>query len=85
MGLVPSRILVANPRRVFWQVINRSVNNVSFSWDNLVTIANGVPLAPQAGFASMAVQEDGEVVAYELIGIADVAASALFVVEVIRV
>ena len=85
MGLTPSRIIPNNPRRVFWQVVNRSVNNVSFGFDNTVTTANGYPLAPSAGFASMAVQTDGEGVAYELIGIADVAPSSLVVFEVIRV
>lgn len=78
-------ILQNNPRRVFWQIINRSVNNVSLGFDNGVTVANGIPLAPSAGFATMAVQEDGEAVAYEVDGIADVAGSVVNVFEVMRV
>jgi hypothetical protein len=85
MGLTAARILPNNPRRVFWQIINRSVNNVSIGFDNAVTIANGIALAPSAGFATMAVQEDGEPVSYEVIGIADVAASNCNVLEIIRV
>jgi hypothetical protein len=83
--LTPTRILPNNPRRLFYQVINRSAANVSAGFDNSVTVANGIPLAPGAGFMSLAVQEDGEAVAWEVLGIADVAASALYVLEVIRV
>jgi hypothetical protein len=85
MGLTVARVLPNNPRRVFWQIINRSVANVSLGFDNTITIAAGIPLAPSAGFATMAVQEDGEPVSYEVLGIADLAASNLNVVEVIRV
>lgn len=84
MGVAVSRVLIQNPRRLFWQIFNLSVNSVSIGFDNALTLTNGVPLAPSAGWVSMAVQEDGEAVAYEVIGIASVAASSLYCVEVIR-
>lgn len=85
IAITPTRVLPNNPRRVFWQVINRASTNISLGFDNSVTVIGGIPLAPSAGFASMAVQEDGEAVSYEIVGISDTAGASINVFEVLRV
>ena len=84
-GTSVATALKNNPKRLFWQIINRSTNNVSIGFDNTVTVAAGIPIAQLAGYASMAVQEDGEATMYEVDVIADTANSTLNVIELERV
>lgn len=85
VATTPTQVLDNNPRRVYWLIVNRAVNNGAFDIAADVTAANGILLGAGGGFASMDVELDGETVGYEVWGIQDVAAGSWRVFEVFRV
>lgn len=82
IGTTPTAALGQNPRRLFWQVINTSINSESYGQDFTLTVANGIPLAPSGGGLSMSVDEDAEAVTYPVFIVASIAASSTYVIEV---
>lgn len=82
VGVGPTEILQNNPRRVFWSLMNRSVNNGAIGFTTQVTFATGFYLTAGGGNVSMAVEEDGESVGYAVYGIQDVLAGNWYVIEV---
>lgn len=82
IGTTPTAALGQNPKRLFWQVVNTSVNSMSYGQDFSLSIANGLPLSPSGGGASMSVDEDAEAVTYPVLLTASIAASATYVIEV---
>lgn len=78
-------ILAANPRRVFWTIINRGTVDAAVDVDSGATQANGILIAAGGGFASMDVQEDGESVAWPVFGATASGSAVLRILEVIRV
>ena len=82
LGLTVDAILAPNPDRVFWLIVNLSVNVVYIAFDRDVSAAKGIWLDANGGWASMAVDEDGEAVAYGVYGLATGAASAIYVLEI---
>lgn len=85
VGTASAVLLEANPRRIFWRIRNRSAGNVYIELDAPAVVATSELLGPAGGAASMSVQQDGEAVAHEIRAIADLAASPVWVYEVIRV
>jgi len=67
---------------VFWLVVNLSVNVVYIGFDSDVSATKGIWLDANGGWASMAVDEDGEAVAYGVHALATGAASAVYVLEI---
>jgi len=63
-------------------VVNLSVNVVYIAFDSDVGPAKGILLDANGGWASMAVDEDGEAVAYAVHALATGAASAIYVFEI---
>lgn len=55
---------------------------MSYGQDFSLSIANGLPLSPSGGGASMSVDEDAEAVTYPVLLTASIAASATYVIEV---
>ncbi len=85
VGTTAIELLINNPRRVFWQVMNRSLNPGSIGFNAGVTTTTGLYLGPTGGYASMSVEDDGEVVTYPVYGIATNPGSTFVIVEVMRV
>lgn len=76
-------LVPANPDRVAWSAINRSVNNGALGFDRETTFANGVLLGAGGGVAQMSVEEDGEAVTQAVFAINDTAAGTWRVLEVL--
>lgn len=85
VGTSSGVLLANNPKRVFWRIRNRSAGNVYLDIDQPASTTLSEILPPNGGAASMAVQDDGEAVAHEIRAIADLAASAVWVYEVLIV
>lgn len=81
-GVTPAAMLGQNPKRLFWMLVNTSVNAVSYGEAFDLTVSNGLPLAPSGGGVSMAVDEDGEAVTYPVMAVASIAASTMYAIEV---
>ncbi len=78
-----TRVLKNNPDRIEWLIINLSTNDAFLAWDNQVSSTRGVKLAAGGGSVTLNVEEDGELVADEVLGIASVGAASIFTVEVV--
>jgi len=77
-----TEILRNNPNRIFWLVVNLSVNDGYIGWDNEVAATRGLPIAASGGFASCSVEEDGELVIYPVFAINLNAAGTYYIVEI---
>lgn len=82
-GLTPTRIVEANPNRVMLQIHNPDPDYVHVAWDGNVTTTGDIMLSPQGGTLTLTFQEDGEVVGYEVWGVATPASAVVTVTEVI--
>lgn len=54
------QLLLNNPNRASWLVINRSPYTVEVWFEQTWTYGHGIPLSPNGGQVSMQVDEDGE-------------------------
>jgi len=79
-----TQILKNNPDRIFWLVVNLSGNNGFLGWDTLVSSTRGLFIAANGGFVSAMIEEDGELVIYEVWAINQNAPGPYLVVEVMR-
>jgi len=78
----PTQVLKNNPDRIFWLIINLSPNKGYLGWDRAVSSDKGVPLASNGGFVSASIEEDGELVIYEVFAVLENAAGRFYVVEI---
>ncbi len=85
VGTSVTPLIGNNPRRVFWMAVNRTPNEGALGLDPTLTFANGILLGPNGGFASMAVEEDGEAVGYAVFAIQNIAGGTWYVLEVMQV
>ena len=83
LGATVVEILPNNPDRLFWEITNRSANTLSIGWDAEITAGIGVLIAPTGGAYSAAIEEDGDVVAWGVYGVASGANSQLYVIEIL--
>jgi hypothetical protein len=82
--LTPVTLLSGNPNRVSYLIQNRGAASILLQWSPGSPAARGFLLEPNGGWFSMSWEEDGEVTGYEVSGLALVAASTLYVQEVLR-
>jgi len=85
VGTTPTKILNNNPDRIFWLVINLSANDGYIGWDTLVASNRGLYLPANGGYASASIEEDGELVIYEVWAINLNAAGIYYIVEVEKI
>lgn len=78
------RVLLNHPRRVFWELINRSAADISADFQFTNVAGQGFFIPAFGGTLSAAVDEDGELVTVELFAISGAGSVNLFVVEVFR-
>lgn len=79
------QIIGANPRRVFWSLINRGVVNGAVDIDPAATFANGIPIGAAGGFVQSDVEEDGESVAWAVFGACESGTAVCRLIEIMRV
>lgn len=77
-------LLVNNPNRVYWMVINEGLNDVRVTIDPAISATSGWLLPAAGGVLLSDWEDEGEIVGYEVYAIANVAASTVRVREVIR-
>jgi len=75
-------LLRNNPDRLAAHVVNLGANAMYLAWDRDVGSAHGVYVAPSGGEVVLLADEDGELVGYELFGLALVGADDVFILEV---
>jgi len=80
-----TEILLNNPDRIFWLVVNLSNNNGYVGWSRNVSSTRGMLLAANGGYASASIEEDGELVIYPVFAINLVAQGTYLIVEVERI
>lgn len=83
VGTSITKILPNNPNRLSAVIVNLSANNLYISWDNEPASDHGIFLAPNGGVFTMNVDEDFELVCWEVNAIASGVGSAIFVEEVV--
>lgn len=77
-----TKIVSHNPNRLGLVIVNNGTANIFVSPLNTVTVGNGIRLVPAGGSVIFKWDVDFELVSSEFFGIADGAASAIFVIEV---
>lgn len=75
-----TRLLKNNPDRLSYTFINLGANSVYLAWDREVSTSRGVLVASGGGSITLSADEDGEIVGYELYGIAATGACNCFLV-----
>lgn len=76
------QILINDPDRVYWLVMNRSPYHVEINFLDDWTYGQGILLSPNGGQCSMQANEDGEVTGYPMWVQSPVAGAVLFVMEI---
>ena len=71
-------ILPNNPDRLGYTVVNLGATAMYVAWDRGVLASHGIYIAPNGGSFSLVADEDGELVGYELFGIAITGAVDIF-------
>jgi len=84
VGTTATKILNNNPDRIFSLIVNLSANRGWIGFSSQVTSTRGIPIAGNGGFVSLNVEEDGELVIYEVWAINENAAGTYYIVEVMR-
>jgi len=77
-----TKILLNNPDRIFWLVVNLSVNKGYIGWDSEVSSSKGIPIAANGGYVSTSIEEDGELVIHEVYALNETAAGTYYIVEI---
>ena len=78
-----TKVLSYNPKRVSFVLINLGADFMTVAPDSLVSVNRGIYLVPNGGTLSMVWTEDFEMPTFEWFAIADTAACAIFVLEVL--
>lgn len=60
----PRPVLINDPDRIFWIIMNRSPYHLEIGFDDSFTLGTAILLPPNGGAAVMTVDEDGEAVTY---------------------
>jgi len=79
-----TKILNNNPDRIFWLVVNLSTNKGWLGWASDVSGSKGLPISPSGGFVSCNIEEDGELVIYEVWARNENASGTYYTVEIMR-
>ena len=77
----PSRIIKNNPRRFGLTILNQGTSAVFLGWDSSVSITNGLFLAPTGGSISLVVDEDAELISYDMWAVSAAAGNNLSIWE----
>ncbi len=83
VGASATLVLPNNPDRLFWSMHNRAVSDITIAFNSQVTTGVGILLASNGGFASQAIEEDGNVVAWEVYAVGPGAGLQLYIFEVL--
>jgi hypothetical protein len=70
MGVAAARILPQDPARIVFTLINLSANEIFITPVGVPAALYGIRLGPNGGTVTVSADEDGEVVAWEWLGIA---------------
>jgi len=85
VGTTATEILRNNPDRIFWLVVNLSINDGYAGWDREVSSSKGILIPANGGYASASIEEDGELVIYPVFAINLNASGTYMIVEVERI
>lgn len=80
-GVAAAQVLRQNPNRVAFVYVNLSANDIRFAPRADVSTTLGIRVASSGGSVTALYTEDFDLVGLEWFDIADVAASAIFVME----
>lgn len=83
IGATAGQIFRQDPSRVAFLFVNLSLNNIFLTPLGAPSSSNGIRVDANGGSLAVNWEEDGEVVAWEWLGIADGAASPFFALETI--
>lgn len=83
VGASATLILPNNPDRLFWSMHNRSASDITIAFNSEVTPAIGIVLIASVGWISQAIQEDGNVVAWEVYAIGPGAGLRVYIFEIL--
>lgn len=84
IGTGVSTVVESNPDRLGLLVLNLSANTVFVGIDNTVSLTNGIRLGANGGSVAFNVTDDGMIQTRTIYGIADGAASTVYVLSLSR-
>jgi hypothetical protein len=84
VGTTRGIMLVNNPNRIFWAMINEGTSSVRVSNDPDIGSTSGWLLSSNGGVIMMIYDEDGEAVGQQVFGIASIAGQVVRVRETVR-
>jgi len=76
-----TELLLNNPDRLSWIIVNLGTTAMYIAWDRTVSATHGVYVSPNGGMITLTADEDGELVGYAVYGIALTAPVDIFTVE----
>jgi hypothetical protein len=79
-----TRVLLNNPRRFAYSIINQGSGNVYWGLDSTVGLTTSILIPPLGGSITLVIDEDGEAVAMEAWCIAAGAGAQVVVLEIVR-
>ena len=80
----PTSLLLGNPNRVAWMLINMAVNRGFFWFNSSITTTFGIPIEAGGDTWSADIDEDGELVYHPLFAALQTASGNMIVIEVLR-
>lgn len=85
VGTSPTKIVSNNPRRLGFLITNNGIYpvRIAFSEDNVLN--GGIVLSAQGGTITMGVEDDGEIVGYDVYAICPGGTSDIYVMEVVAI
>ena len=84
IGLIPTQIIPNNPDRVSFVISNVSGIDIRIGWDQQITTGLGILVPASGGWIQGEVDRDGGVIGWAVFGVSTVAATQLYVIEIIR-
>jgi len=83
IGTTPVIILPNDPNRLFYFVMNRSSVNIEIDWVEDITFGNSLLIIANGGSIQQNIEDDGDVVAWSVYGVAALAGSNIFIMEIL--
>ena len=84
IGTSPTQIIPNNPDRVSFVISNVSSSEIHVGWNQQITTTFGILVPPNGGWIQGEVERDGGVIGWAVFGVSTLAATQLYVIEIIR-
>lgn len=83
VGISLVTVVNSNPDRLFYTLTNRGGSNISIGFSSDLTVLNGILVPAAGGWISQHIDDDGDVVAWQVFGISAALGQLVYVIEIL--